>query len=119
MEKEENTFNDFLSPLESSTVGNLNAAQLDAVSKEQIKLVQPQLTTYVPMLIKVLEQLSMFKVVLNLIESYLNNQGIARFYKIFQINIPQTMNEINMVDIRIKNIYQIVKMFENLHRQLQ
>ena len=71
------------------------------------------------MLIKVLEQLSIFKVVLNLIETYFNNQGIAKFYKIFQIDIPQTVNEINNLDVRTKIIYQIVKMLENLHHELQ
>ena len=119
MDKEEKTFNDFLSALQNSRVGNLNAAQLDEVSKEQIKLAQPQLTTYVPMLIKVLEQLSVFKVFLNLIESHFKNQGVARFYKIFMRGIPQTMNEINQLDVRTKNIYQIVKMLENLHHDLQ
>ena len=119
LEKEEETFNDFLSSLQNSRVGNLNAAQLDEVSKEQIKLAQPQLTTYVPMLIKVLEQLSIFKVVLNLIESHFNNQGIAKFYKVFQIDIPQTVNEINNLDVRTKSIYQTVMMLENLHHELQ
>ena len=118
LEKEEKTFKEFLLPLQNSRVGNLNPVQLYGY-KEQVKLAQPQLITYAPMLIKVLQQLSMFKNFLNLIESHFNNQGIAKFHKIFQIDIPQSVNEINELDDRINRIYQIVKMLENFHHELQ
>ena len=118
MEKEEKTFKEFLLPLQNSRVGNLNPVQLYGY-KEQVKLAQPQLITYAPMLIKVLQQLSMFKVVLNLIDKHFNHQGIANLYKIFQIDTTQRVIDITELDDRINRIYQIVKMFENFHHELQ
>ena len=113
LENEERTFRGLLSPLQSSRVGNLNPEQLDEY-KEQLKLIQPQLKRYTRMLVEVLQQLSMFEILLNDIKLHFNRLGLRPWTTIMVLE-----NEINEQSIRILTIFQIVTIFRNLHRQLK
>ena len=113
LENEERTFRGLLSPLQSSRVGNLNPEQLDEY-KEQLKLIQPQLKRYTRMLVEVLQQLSMFEILLNEIKLHFNRLGLRPWTTIMVLE-----NEINEQSVRILTIFLIVTMFGNLHRQLK